>query len=199
MLYGWSWASTASTVASWKNPNPESKAEKARRPLSWANKHTKEKWVMLCIERRLAAPMQEEAGRHEARKKGTPQGGVISPLLANLFLQYALDRWIRRKHPYNPIERYADDATVHCRRRKETETVKAEIGERLAECGLELNAQMTKIVYCKDSDRKGTHEHEKFTFVGYEFRPRSFPDHHSRRLFNVDNLRRGLLLNKCAA
>jgi RNA-directed DNA polymerase len=135
-------------------------------------KHASQKWVVLYVERWLRAPVKEEGGELTAREKGTPQGGVISPLLANLFLHYALDLWLTREHPGNPFERYADDAIVHCRSREEAEKLCAAIGARLAECGLTLNAQKTKVVYCKDDDRRGTHEHEKFTFLGYEFRPR---------------------------
>lgn len=140
--------------------------------LKAVRKHAKQKWVVLYIERWLKAPVQEAGGELVAREKGTPQGGVISPLLANLFLHYALDLWLVREHPGNPFERYADDGIVHCRSLEEAERLRAAIGERLAECGLELNAEKTKVVYCKDSDRKGTHGHEKFTFLGYEFRPR---------------------------
>ena len=135
-------------------------------------KHAREKWVVLYIERWLKAPAQDERGHLTPRDKGTPQGGVISPLLANLFLHYAFDQWMARQHPDLPFERYADDAIVHCRTREEAERVREEITWRLAECELELNAQKTKIVYCKDDDRRGSHEHEKFTFLGYEFRPR---------------------------
>lgn len=135
-------------------------------------KHAREKWVVLYIERWLKAPAQDEHGHLTPRNKGTPQGGVISPLLANLFLHYAFDQWMARQHPDLPFERYADDAIVHCRTREEAERLREEITRRLAECELELNAQKTKIVYCKDDDRRGNHEHEKFTFLGYEFRPR---------------------------
>jgi RNA-directed DNA polymerase len=135
-------------------------------------KHAREKWVVLYIERWLKAPAQDEHGHLTPRDKGTPQGGVISPLLANLFLHYAFDQWMARQHPDLPFERYADDAIVHCRTREEAERLREEITRRLAECELALNAQKTKIVYCKDDDRRGSHEHEKFTFLGYEFRPR---------------------------
>jgi RNA-directed DNA polymerase len=135
-------------------------------------KHAKEKWEMLYIERWLKAPAQEESGNLVERKKGTPQGGVISPLLANLFLHYAFDKWMVRQHPKIPFARYADDAIAHCRSRAEAERLREAIIQRLAECGLELNLQKTKVVYCKDSDRRKSHEHEKFTFLGYEFRPR---------------------------
>jgi RNA-directed DNA polymerase len=135
-------------------------------------KHAREPWVVLYIERWLQAPAQDEQGHQTPRNKGTPQGGVISPLLANLFLHYALDQWMVRQHPDQPFERYADDAIVHCRTREQAERTLEAISGRLAACGLELNLQKTKIVYCKDDDRRGTHEHEKFTFLGYEFRPR---------------------------
>mgnify|MGYP005855842675 CR=1 FL=1 len=135
-------------------------------------KHAVEKWVVFYIERWLKAPAQDEQGNQTLRVKGTPQGGVISPLLANLFLHYALDRWMARRNPDIPFERYADDAILHCRTREEAERLRDAIIVRLAACGLELNLQKTKIVYGKDDDRRGTHEHEKFTFLGYEFRPR---------------------------
>jgi RNA-directed DNA polymerase len=107
-----------------------------------------------------------------ARGKGTPQGGVVSPLLANLFLHCALDRWMARQYPDIPFERYAHDAILHCQTREEAERLRQAIIVRLAARGLELNLQKTKIVYSKDDDRRGNHEHEKFTFLGYEFRPR---------------------------
>jgi RNA-directed DNA polymerase len=135
-------------------------------------KHARERWVVLYIERWLRAPAQDENGHQTERKKGTPQGGVISPLLANLFLHYAFDQWLAKRHPRTPFERYADDAIVHCRTREEAEEILGALRERLAECGLELNLAKTRIVYCKDADRTGTHEHEKFTFLGYEFRAR---------------------------
>lgn len=135
-------------------------------------KHAQQKWVVLYIERWLKAPAQDEQGNQTPRDKGTPQGGVISPLLANLFLHYALDGWMARHHPDIPFERYADDAILHCRTREAAERLREAIIVRLAGCGLELNLQKTKIVYCKDDDRRGNHEHEKFIFLGYEFRPR---------------------------
>jgi len=137
-----------------------------------ARKHASEKWVVLYIERWLKAPAQDALGNLAGRDKGTPQGGVISPLLANLFLHHAFDQWMARTHPGNLFARYADDAIVHCRTKKEAERLREAIIRRPAECGLELNLQKTKIVFCKDADRRGKHEHEKFTFLGYEFRPR---------------------------
>jgi RNA-directed DNA polymerase len=135
-------------------------------------KHAKDKWVVLYSERWLKAPAQDEAGHVTERGKGTPQGGVISPLLANLFLHYAFDRWMQRTYPHLPFERYADDAIVHCRTEAEAQEVRAAIAARLQACQLELHPEKTKIVYCKDDDRRGTYLHEKFDFLGYTFRPR---------------------------
>ena len=119
--------------------------------------------MVLYIERWLKAPVQEEDGQLVPREKGTPQGGVISPLLANLFLHCACDRWIAERYPQVPFERYADDAIVHCRTKSEAEKVQAAIAARLQECGLELHPEKTKIVYCKDDDRRRTYLNEKST------------------------------------
>jgi RNA-directed DNA polymerase len=135
-------------------------------------KHTDSKWILLYIERWLKAPAQMKDGTCVSRDKGTPQGGVASPLLANLFLHYAFDEWMRRKNPGIPFERYADDIIVHCVSERQAEWLKAEIGGRLMECGLELHPQKTKIVYCKNSNRKGSYQNESFDFLGYTFRPR---------------------------
>jgi len=135
-------------------------------------KHAQDRWVVLYIERWLKAPMQEEDGRLTPRAKGTPQGGVISPLLANLFLHYALDRWLAANYPQVQFERYADDAIVHCRTEKQAQEMRKAIAERLRDCGLELHPEKTKIVYCKDDLRRRTYPNEKFDFLGYTFRPR---------------------------
>jgi RNA-directed DNA polymerase len=135
-------------------------------------KHAKEPWMVLYIERWLKAPVQEEDGQLVPREKGTPQGGVISPLLANLFLHYAFDRWMAKQHPQLLFERFADDAIVHCRTEVEAQKVRATLAARLRECGLELHPEKTKIVYCKDDDRRRTYLNEKFDFLGYTFRPR---------------------------
>ena len=111
-------------------------------------------------------------GASSSRERGTPQGGVISPLLANLFLHYAFDMWMARNHPGIPFERYADDAICHCRSEEEARTLRASLEERFAECGLTLHPEKTKIVYCKDDDRRGTYPDQKFDFLGYTFRPR---------------------------
>ena len=135
-------------------------------------KHTECKWIILYVERWLKAPAQLEDGTLCQRTKGTPQGGVISPLLANLYLHYAFDKWMQENYPMIPFERYADDIIVHCRTEKQAYEIKAKIIERLEEFKLELHPRKTKIVYCKDANRKGGYENERFTFLGFEFRPR---------------------------
>ncbi len=134
--------------------------------------HTDVPWILLYVERWLRAPVQHADGRLEDRTKGSPQGSVISPLLSNLFMHYAFDEWLRRNFPDVQFARYADDAVVHARSLKEAETLLAAIRQRLAECHLELHPEKTKIVYCKDDDRRGTHEHTSFDFLGYTFRSR---------------------------
>jgi RNA-directed DNA polymerase len=136
------------------------------------DKHTDCKWVRLYIQRWLTAPLQLADGRLAQRARGTPQGGVVSPLLANLFLHYTFDVWMTRNHPKAPWCRYADDGLVHCKSVKEAQEIKLALEARFAECGLQMHPAKTKIVYCKDGRRTGTHEHTKFTFLGYEFRGR---------------------------
>jgi len=135
-------------------------------------KHAKDPWAVLYISRWLKAPAQDEEGRLTGRGKGTPQGGVISPLLANLFLHYAFDVWMRKQYSQIPFERYADDAIVHCRTEAEAQKVRAAIAARMEECRLELHPVKTKIVYCKDDNRRRRYPHEKFDFLGYGFQPR---------------------------
>jgi RNA-directed DNA polymerase len=134
--------------------------------------HDKTPWVLLYIERWLKAPVQRQDGSRQERTKGSPQGAVVSPLLANLFLHHAFDTWMRRTYPDIQFERYADDVIVHAKSKAQAEQLLEAIRARLAECGLELHPEKTKIVYCQDSDRKGQHEHIKFDFLGYTFRPR---------------------------
>ena len=135
-------------------------------------KHTDCKWVLLYIERWLTAPIQLPDGTLVEREKGTPQGGVISPLLANLFLHYALDKWMERHFPSIPFERYADDVICHCASKKQAKYLLDSIKRRLANCRLELNLQKTKIVFCKDSYRWGRYPTESFDFLGFTFKPR---------------------------
>jgi RNA-directed DNA polymerase len=124
------------------------------------------------VERWLKAPLQLEDGTLKPRDRGSSQGSAISPVLANLFLHYALDMWLAREFPDIPFERYADDAILHCKTQQQAQLVLDAIIERLAAVGLELNLDKTRIVYCKDANRHGSHEHEQFTFLGYTFRPR---------------------------
>lgn len=133
--------------------------------------HTDCPWIILYIERWLVAPFWKD-GVEIIRSKGTPQGGVISPLLANLFLHYSFDAWMGRSFPENPWARYADDGLVHCRTREEAEKLLIALRERFSECKLELHPVKTRIVYCKDDDRKGSNPEIKFDFLGYTFRPR---------------------------
>jgi RNA-directed DNA polymerase len=134
--------------------------------------HTDQKWILLYVERWLKAPLQRQDGSLVARDRGTPQGSAISPLLANLFMHYAFDAWMVRELPGISFERYCDDAVVHCRSEKQARYVRDAIAARLAQVGLELHPDKTRIVYCKDADRRGSYELTKFTFLGYEFRPR---------------------------
>jgi RNA-directed DNA polymerase len=140
--------------------------------LKAVSKHTDLRWVFLYVERWLKAPLQKRDGTLVARDRGTPQGSAISPLLANLFLHYAFDTWMTKQFPGCPFERYADDAVVHCKSEDEARRVLASLTERMTQVGLELHPEKTRIVYCKDSDRRGSSEFEKFTFLGYTFRPR---------------------------
>jgi RNA-directed DNA polymerase len=134
--------------------------------------HTNLRWILLYVERWLKAPLRLEDGTLQSRDRGSPQGSAISPVLANLFLHYALDMWLVREFPDVPFERYADDEILHCKTQQQAELVLDAIIERLAQVGLELNLDKTRIVYCKDANRTGSHEHEQFTFLGYTFRPR---------------------------
>ncbi len=134
--------------------------------------HTDERWVLLYISRWLVAPMQMPDGTVVAREKGTPQGSPISPLLANLFMHYAFDRWMDREFPGCPFERYADDIVAHCDSEQQARALRAAIAERLGALGLELHPEKTKIVFCKDANRQGNFEHIGFDFLGYTFRGR---------------------------
>ncbi len=135
-------------------------------------KHTDCKWVLLYVERWLKAPSVSESGEINARDRGTPQGGVVSAVLMNLFMNYAFDRWMRRDVTSCPFARYADDAVVHCFSERQALLVKRLLVERFAACGLELHPEKTRIVYCKDSSRLGEYPQVQFTFLGFTFRPR---------------------------
>lgn len=135
--------------------------------------HCNERWVLLLVERWLTAPMQSKDGNQQPRTVGTPQGGPLSPVLANLFLHYALDSWLSRNYPEVPFCRYADDGILHCRTEAEAKQMLLHLQARLKECGLEIHPQKTRIVYCKDAYRKEDSENTEFDFLGYTFRPRS--------------------------
>lgn len=135
-------------------------------------KHTQESWIILYIERWLKAPMQMGDGVIINRTCGTPTGGVISPVLSNLFLHYVFDAWMQRNHPNKPWCRYADDGLVHCETLSQAEALLDELRVRFGECGLELHPDKTQIVYCKDGARRKDYPNKSFDFLGYTFRAR---------------------------
>ena len=128
---------------------------------------------ILYIERWLVAPFQMEDGTIIARTSGTPQGGVISPVLANLFLHYVFDDFMAKEFPTIPWARYADDGIAHCVSLKQAEISTTKIRRKISRFGLELNLEKTRIVYCKDEDRKGNHEYTSFDFLGYTFQTKT--------------------------
>ena len=135
--------------------------------------HTDLPWVLLYIRRWLEVPVQQPDGTLVRRDRGSPQGSAISPLLSNLFMHYAFDSWMAREFPTVPFERYCDDVVVHCRTEEMAHKVRLAIADRLAECGgLLLHPVKTRIVYCKDEQRRADAEHTAFVFLGYEFRVR---------------------------
>ena len=150
--------------------------------LTAVRKHVNCQWALLYIERWLTAPMERD-GKTIERNRGTPQGGVVSPILSNLFLHYAFDLWMKRTHPDLPWCRYADDGLVHCRTEQEAEAVKAALQARLTDCQLEMHPTKTKIVYCKDGKRRGQYPNVTFDFLGYQFRPRTVRNSRSDELF----------------
>ena len=146
--------------------------------------HTPCKWILVYIERWLKAPFQKEDGTLVEREKGTPQGGVVSPVLSNLFLHYVFDKWMERNYPQNPFCRYADDAVAHCRNEAEVHRLQTALEIRFKECGLELHPQKTKIVYCKDDDRRGDYPNTSFDFLGFTFRPRKSRNRRGKHFIN---------------
>ena len=143
-------------------------------------RHTDCKWVLLYVERWLRAPVSMPDGTLESRTKGTPQGGVVSPILSNLFLHYAFDCWMRKQHPEIPFERYADDVICHCDSEAQAHALREALEQRFAECKLELHPQKTKIAYCKDANRRGSYPVQRFDFLGYTFRPRTSKNRYGR-------------------
>jgi group II intron reverse transcriptase/maturase len=147
-------------------------------------KHVKIPWLILYIERWLKAPFMQPNGRVEERSKGTPQGGVISPVLANLFMHYAFDKWMERTHPDKPFARYADDGVIHCRTLEEARLLLENLKERMEECKLELHPEKTRIVYCKDDKRKDEYPNTSFDFLGYTFRVRGCKGRNGRIFYS---------------
>ena len=147
-------------------------------------KHCEIPWILLYVERWLKAPMQTTAGTIMERTSGTPQGGVVSPLLANLFLHYAFDKWVTQNLSSVRFCRYADDGVIHCRSREQAEFVLRKIRKRFEQCKLELHPDKTRIVYCQDINRKEEYSNVQFTFLGYTFRPRKAVDKYGRVYVN---------------
>lgn len=147
-------------------------------------KHVKEGWILRYIRRWLTAPIEHTDGRQEENSRGTPQGGVISPLLANLYLHYVFDRWMDKNHPDIKFERYADDIVIHCKSQEESEYLREKLTERFEECKLELHPEKTKVVYCKDGKRKGSFPTKKFKFLGYTYESRSAENKKTGETFN---------------
>ena len=146
-------------------------------------KHVKEKWVLLYIKRWLEVPYQTDDGELIQRTMGVPQGSVIGPILANLFLHYVFDKWMEIHYPGTPFERYADDTICHCKTEKEAKEMLVAIKGRFEGCRLKLNEQKTKVVYCKTSRRKGTYENTSFDYLGFTFRPRGARDRKNNVIF----------------
>ena len=140
--------------------------------LKLVNKHTEEKWIMLYIERWLKTPFKMADGTIKERKAGTPQGGVISPVLANIFMHYAFDDYMNKEFRNIPWCRYADDGICHCVSLKQAKYLKKKLQERFTKCGIEMNLEKTRIVYCKELERKYEYENTTFDFLGYTFRQR---------------------------
>ena len=146
--------------------------------------HTDVPWVLLYVKRWLAASVRLPDGTLAERDRGTPQGSAISPVLANLFMHYAFDAWMAREFPSVPFERYADDAVVHCKSERQARHVRQAIADRMAEVGLRLHPDKTKIVYCKDGNRPSSYEHTAFTFLGFTFRQRRARNRHGKSFSN---------------
>ena len=140
-----------------------------------------ESWVKMYVQRWLQMKVVKADGTmYDRGNKGTPQGGVISPLLANLFLHYGLDKWLEKNYPQIKFVRYADDAVIHCKNKIEAEQILSAIKERMEQIGLRLNETKTKIVYCKDYRRRQNHEQIQFGFLGFSYQPRQIQSNGNR-------------------
>ena len=146
-------------------------------------KYSPEKWMALYIRRWLKAPVRKTDGTIEKNERGTPQGGVISPLLANLYLHFTFDLWMTRTFPGTEFERYADDIIIHCESEEQSGAIREALEIRLQECALRLHPEKTKVVYCRDDSRKGRYPTKKFTFLGYTFQPREAQNRQTKRIF----------------
>lgn len=144
--------------------------------MSLLRKHAQEKWVLMYVERWLKAGVEQEDGSIKEREKGTPQGGVISPLLANMYLHHAFDEWMKTKHAGKPFERYADDIVIHCWNKRQAERLLEELKTQLKGYGLELHPDKTRIVHCRNCYRNEEHSNRSFTFLGYSYQPRTIKD-----------------------
>jgi len=145
--------------------------------------HVKEKWILLYVKRWLTVPYQLKDGAQVARTKGVPQGSVIGPILANLFLHYSFDKWMQINHPDIPFARYADDSVCHCKSLEEAERLRHALTVRLAACKLQLNEEKTKTVYCKSGRRQLEYHNVTFDFLGHTFRPCKTMNRQSREAF----------------
>jgi len=152
--------------------------------MSAVRKHTNCKWILLYIERWLKAPLQMKDGTLVQRDCGSPQGSVISPLISNIFMHHVFDMWMHEEFRHVPFERYADDGIAHCKTEKQARYVRDSIAKRLAQFKLDLHPDKTRIVYCKDADRRGSYEHEQFDFLGFLFRPRLSKNKHGKHFVN---------------
>ena len=146
--------------------------------------HVKQEWAIMYIERWLKAPFSKDGIIEAEKSAGTSQGGVISPVLANLFMHYAFDIWMKRENVKTPFERYADDAIIHCKTEKEAKSILEALNKRMNECRLELHPEKTKIVYCKDKDRQSEYKNTQFDFLGYTFKPTFIKDRTGRLQWN---------------
>ena len=143
-------------------------------------KHIPESWIRLYIRRWLACPVTVADGQCQPRERGTPQGGVISPILANLYLHYAFDSWMNKRFPQVPCERYADDIVCHCRTESDGKALLKALQARLTACRLQLHPEKTRLVYCKDGRRTGHAGHTRFDFLGFSFHARTVQDRHGK-------------------